>query len=99
MLEADEGGVEAVGEADEVIVGPGFGDLAFVDDDDEIGVADGGEAVGDDDGGAALGRGVEGVLDDALGFRVEGARGLVEEEDARLADDGASDGDPLLLAS
>ena len=37
------------------------------------------------------------LLDVVLGLRVQGAGGLVEQHDAGLLDDGARDGDALLL--
>lgn len=40
--------VEAGWDLEEVVVGSLFDDLAFVHDDDFVGVYDGGEAVGDD---------------------------------------------------
>jgi hypothetical protein len=41
----------------------------------------------------------ERVLDEPLGLGVEGRRGLVEDEDRRVLQDRAGDGDPLALAS
>lgn len=49
-----------------------FDKLAFGDDEDLIGVADGREAVGDDEGGAACHEAFEGFVDEALGFAKEG---------------------------
>ena len=50
------------------------------------------------DGGAALLRPVQRRLHDALGLRVEGGGGLVQEEDGGVPDERPRDGDPLLLA-
>lgn len=80
-------------------MGAGFGDFAVADDEDEVGIADSGEAVGDDEGGAAAHEGVEGVLDEAFAFGIEGAGGFVEDEDGGIAKDGAGDGDALTLAT
>lgn len=74
-------------------------DPALVEDVDDVGALDGAEAVGDGNGGAALGRLVQGGLDDVLGLGVEGRRGLVQEQDLGVADQGAGDGDALLLAA
>ena len=52
-MEVVELGVEA-GLVDEGFVGAGGDDAAFVQDDDEIGHADGGEAVGDEERDAAV---------------------------------------------
>lgn len=80
-------------------MGAGFDNAAIVDDGDDVSIADGGEAVGDDDGGSADHDAVEGLLDAFLGLGVEGAGGLVEEEDGGVLDNGSGDGNPLLLAS
>ena len=54
----------------------------------------------EDDGGGFLGdEGVEARLDLGLGLGVEGGGGLVEEEDFRVPEEGAGDGDALLLAA
>lgn len=74
-------------------------DAALVEDVDDVGALDSAEAVGDGNGGAALGRLVQGGLDDVLGLGVEGRRGLVQEQDLGVADQGAGDGDALLLAA
>ena len=76
-----------------------FDKLAFGDDEDLIGVADGREAVGDDEGGAACHEAFEGFVDEALGFAVEGGSGFVEEEDLGIGEDGPGDGDALALAA
>lgn len=66
VLEMDEGGVEASGVLDEVVVRADFHDLAVLEDGNEVGIADGGEAVGDYDGGTANGGFVQSLLDNAL---------------------------------
>ena len=54
----------------------GLDDAAVVERDDLVGVADGGQPMRDGDGGGAgSGQGVEGLLDDPLGFGVQGAGG------------------------
>ena len=74
-------------------------DAAAVEHQDLVGVDHGRQAVGDDQGGA-LGRDlVEARLDLALGLGVERRGGLVEDQDARLLEDDAGDGDALLLAA
>ena len=55
--------------------------------------------MGDDEDGAALGDLAHVVLDDALALVVERAGGLVEDEDARIGDERAGDGDALALAA
>ena len=66
---------------------------------DLVGGQDGGEAVGDGEGGAAGGQARQGFLNQPLGVRVEGAGGLVQNQDARVFQDGAGDGDALLFAA
>ena len=80
-------------------MGAALDDPAGVEHDDLVGVADRGQPVGDGDGGAAGRQGVDGLLYGALGAGVEGAGGLVEDEDRRVAQDGAGDGEALLLAA
>ena len=55
--------------------------------------------MGDDEGGAALHEVAEAVLDHRFGLGVERAGGLVEDEDARVGEDGAGDGEALALAA
>src|SRR5580704_2003682 len=93
-----EAGVTAAA-GDEAGVIAGLDDVAVIQHDDMVGVAHGGEPVGDGDGGAAAGEGVEGLLDGALGFGVQGAGGLVEYEHARVAQQGPGNGDALLLSA
>src|SRR5258708_40292598 len=66
---------------EELLVGAFFDDFAVVDDEDLVGVADGGEAVGDDEGGAALHEAQQGFLDVGFGAGVDAAGGLIEDED------------------
>ena len=74
-----------------------FGDFAAVDDQDAVAVLDGGEAVGDDDASAL--HLVQGFGDLALGDVIQGAGGLVEDEDLGLGGDGAGDHEALALAA
>ena len=56
--------------------------------------------MGDDDDGAAFGvDGLEEVGDFFLGLGVELAGGLIGEDDVRVVDQGAGDGDALFLAA
>ena len=85
---------------DELLVGALLGDAAFAEDDDEVGVVDGAEAVGDEDAGAGLlaEDAVDVDHEVALGVGVEGAGGLVEEEQGRVLEQQPRDRQPLLLA-
>mmetsp|Transcript_100018 Transcript_100018/g.291744 ORF Transcript_100018/g.291744 Transcript_100018/m.291744 type:complete len:227 (+) Transcript_100018:577-1257(+) len=77
--------------------------LTVVDDDDLVGVHDRCEPVRDDhDAAGALHGGdhvVQGVLDLLLVLRVQGARGLVQEQELGPPQQRPRDGEPLLLAA
>src|SRR5690606_24756675 len=85
--------------AQQLVVGAAFDDSALVHDEDLVGGLDGGEAVRDHEGGAAAAEVLESVPDEGLALGVEAGGGLVEDEDARIGDDGARDGDALALAA
>ena len=72
--------------------------MPLVEHDDAVGLADRRQTVRDDEGGAALQQLTQRVLDDDLGLRVDVGRRLVQDEDARLGDDGAGEADELSLA-
>ncbi len=57
------------------------------------------QAVRDRDGRSPLRRRVEGRLHDLFGFAVERGRRFVEEENFRVAEESAGDGDALLLTA
>ena len=80
-------------------MGAALDDAAGFDDEDLIGAADGGEAVGDDEGGAAAHQVRKAFLNEGFGFGVEAGGGFVENQDARVGQDGAGDGDALRLAA
>ena len=61
-----------------------FGDASAFEDEDLVGVADGGEAVGYDEAGAVFHEAVERFLDKTLGGRVHAGCGFVEDEDGRV---------------
>ncbi len=60
---------------------------------------DGAEAVGDDEGGAALHQVAQGILDQMFALGVQRTGGFVEDQDFGIGEDGAGDGDALLLAA
>jgi len=55
--------------------------------------------VGDDQRRAADQYPVQRILDQRFGMRVQGAGRLVEDENARVSQDGAGDRDPLTLTA
>ena len=80
-------------------VRPLFGDLPTVDDDDAVRIAHRAQPVRDDQYRSPLADSLHVVLDDALGLVVERARRLVENQDARVADQRPGDGDALALVA
>ena len=91
--------IETVGTRQQLLVRAGFDDLAAAHADDAVAVAHCGETVGDDDDGAAAHDRAHVALDDALALVVERRGRFVEDEDARIGDQRAGDGDALALAA
>ena len=81
----------------QVIVGAGGDDASAVHDGDAVGAAHGGRPVGDDQDGAVVDQGAQCLLDLGLGLGVGHGGGLVEHDDGGVQQDGAGDGDALLL--
>ena len=79
-------------------MGAALDDAAIAEDEDEVGLADGAEAVGDDEAGAAAQEQGEGGLEAGFGDGVDGAGGFVEDEDARVGEEGAGEANELALA-
>ena len=73
-------------------------DLAVLEDENLLGASDRGETVGDDEGGPAAAQGFQPVLDECFTFAVQAGRRFVENEDGRVGENGAGDGDALPLA-
>ncbi|MNX93450.1 hypothetical protein D3C86_1256330 [compost metagenome] len=67
--------------------------------EDSIRLQDGREPVGDDDGGALMQQAFERLLHQRFAFGVERRGCLVEQQDRRIAQDGAGNGDALALAA
>ena len=72
-------------------------DPALVHHDDLVGLADRREAVGDDERGPAPQQAPQRRLDQALGLGVDAARRLVQDQDARIGQQGAGEGEQLPL--
>ena len=89
----------AAAEPDQMVVRAVLDDAAVLERDDAVGLAHGRQPVRDDEDGAARRDALHVVLDDALALVVERARRLVEDQDARIADQRARDGDALALAA
>jgi len=73
-------------------------DFSVTEDEDLVSPSGRGKAMSDKQGGSAFHHVLERFLDGFLADRVETAGGLVEEENRRLSNDGARDGDALHLA-
>src|SRR5205085_5646025 len=73
-------------------------DPAVLEDDDQVGVPDRREPVGDDERRPSREEQAEGALDLALGADVDRRGRLVEDEDARVGEEGARERDELALA-
>jgi len=82
---------------DELVVAALLGDLPSAEHDDVVGAADGRQPVRHDHRRAAADERLQRRLHELLALSVERGSGLVEEEDARVVDDGARDRDALLL--
>ena len=76
-----------------------LGDASFVEDDDLVGVAQSGDAVGDEEGGASLHDLSEVTENRLLSVGVDRRKGVVENEDRRLADERPGQGGALFLAA
>ena len=72
-------------------------DAAFVHDHDIVGFFDGREPVGDDDGGAVLHQVFQCRLNQPLGFVVQRAGGLIQNQNRRVSQQRAGNGDTLPL--
>ncbi len=72
--------------------------LPIVDDHDAVGVGDGTQAMGNHKGGAPLEQARQSKLDDALGLRVHAGGGFVQDQDARVGQQRAREGDQLALS-
>ena len=69
----------------------GSNDAALFHDDDPVGPEHGRQAMGDDNRGTARRQRGECALHSMLRFGIERARCLVEQQDRRVAQDGAGD--------
>ena len=74
-------------------------DPPAVEKDDPIGQADGREAVRHNQGGPILHEHTQAGVDPLLHLDVDGARGVVEDQDGRVDQEGPGDGDALALSS
>lgn len=83
----------------ELVEAAHFDDPAVIHEDHQIGLAHRRKAVGDDEGRAVLAQRIDRFLDTRLRLDVERTGRLVEDEDRRILEDGAGDGDALAFAA
>src|ERR1700686_3202722 len=74
-------------------------DLAMFHHQNLVGTANGGKTVRDDKRGASLHQISETLLDHLFGFGVEAGSCLVQNQNLRLSQNRAGNGDPLSLSS
>ena len=75
-----------------------FGHFTMFDDEDLAGILDGGNTVRDQNCGASLHDIFEALENALFGEGVYARQGVIEDQDLWIAQDGARDGDALLLA-
>ena len=83
----------------QLLVGAVLEDALLPKDQDAVVVLDGGQAVGDGQGGAAVGQLFQALAHQNLALVVQGAGGLVQDEDGRVLQKDAGNAQPLLLAA
>jgi len=74
-------------------------DAAGVDDDDAVGQVQGRAAVGDEQRRPATHDRAQGAVDGLFHLGVDSTRGVVEQQDPRIAEQGPGEGDPLALSA
>src|ERR1700712_4397541 len=97
-LDGPHPGIKAA-RGQQAAVGAALGDLPILENQDLVGIDDRGKTVGDHQRRAVGGDRAQGGLDLLLGMGVERAGRLVEDQDSRILQDRAGNGDALLLAS
>ena len=97
-LHAVEGRITPTG-SDQIVVRAVFNEPATLNGNDAIAGAHRREAVRDDEHRAALGDFAHVLLNDPLALVVKRARGLIEDEDTGIANQGTSNSDALALAA
>src|SRR5581483_11476320 len=85
--------------ADQLVERAGLDDASLAKHQNARGVADGAEPVRDHEGGAALHHLVERHVEAGFGQRIERAGRFVEDEDRRVLEQRAGDGEALALAA
>jgi hypothetical protein len=89
----------AAARLDQRVMGAVLDQAAALERDDAIRRPHGREPVRDDQNRPPLGDLLHVLLNDALALIVEGARRLIEDQNARVGDERAGNGDALALAT
>src|SRR5690242_15345369 len=89
--------VVAASEGVQTLVRASLDDTARLDDQDLIRTSDGREAVRDDKRRTSAHQVLQPFLNQRFGFGVEAGSGFIEDENARIGENGARDGDALFL--
>src|SRR5581483_4111189 len=85
--------------ADQFVVRAVLDDAAVLDGDDPIGASNRGEPVSDNEDRPPFTNPPHILMDDAFAFVIERAGGFVENQNARIAHQGARDRDALTLST
>ena len=82
-----------------LVVRAGLDDLSLLQDHDPVGAAHRRETMGDDEGRSAFGETLDRFQKQTFRSRVESARRFVQEQDGRVLQERAGDGEALAFAS
>ena len=74
-------------------------DASALEHHDPIGIPYGAEAMRNDEGGSPLHEMIERFLDEMLALGIQGAGGLIEDEESGVLEQGSSNGNALLLSA
>src|SRR5438445_1082345 len=83
----------------QLLMGAALNDAAGVEHQNQIGVLHGGKALRDDECRSPFAEPAHGLPDQPLGLRVHAGGGVVEDEDARVHQEGARDRQALALSA
>ena len=84
---------------DQFVVAAVLDEASAVDGDDAVGIAHGRQTVRDDDDGSPFGDMLHFLFDDVFALVIEGAGRLVQNQDARVGDESAGNGNTLALTA
>src|SRR5262249_59971612 len=85
--------------AQQLVVTTRFDDRSVLDDEDAVSIDDGVQAMCDHDRRSPLAEVLDRALNLTLGLRIERSRRLVEQDDRRVLEQCACDGNALALAA